>query len=371
ARFGTNIKTWRLFADGVNDLGITLELLAPLYPRRFLAIICLASVFKAMCGVAAGATNAAITEHWALRNNIADIGAKTGAQHTVVTLAGLLLGIWFARFANASAGGVWASYSVLTALHLFANYRAMRTLALRSLNPARLSMLSGAFIRALAARDARDDFPPGSALAGAETGVGSGADSSGSGDGANDSGVQSGAEGALSLQLVAAREPLLWLPGWAARLWPWGDALQQVKMGVALSEMCEEADDLLWLAGLYHTHRAAVGVRLVGFQALGPRLDTAVAVALREDATSEDQAGLARAFFQACLVHHCLAESPSDIPDDPLHRKLFLRAVVEGSLRVTEEEFPAFWRRLAASGWDLGRVTLGPPRWLCRWGNAA
>ena len=80
SNFGVNIKTWRLFADASNDVGLALEMLAPLpafrQGGRFLRLICLASVFKAACGVAAGATTAAITEHWAVDNNIADVGAK-------------------------------------------------------------------------------------------------------------------------------------------------------------------------------------------------------------------------------------------------------------------------------------------------------
>lgn len=80
ANFGVNIKTWRLFADASNDVGLALEMLAPLPAfregGRFLRLICVASVFKAACGVAGGATGAAITEHWAVDNNIADIGAK-------------------------------------------------------------------------------------------------------------------------------------------------------------------------------------------------------------------------------------------------------------------------------------------------------
>ncbi|CAN0593667.1 unnamed protein product, partial [Ectocarpus sp. 12 AP-2014] len=72
--------TWRLFADTSNDIGLALEMLAPLPAfregGRFLRLICIASVFKAACGVAGGATGAAITEHWAIDNNIADIGAK-------------------------------------------------------------------------------------------------------------------------------------------------------------------------------------------------------------------------------------------------------------------------------------------------------
>lgn len=80
ANLGVNIKTWRLFADASNDVGLALEMLAPLPAfrggGRFLRLICVASVFKAACGVAGGATGAAITEHWAAANNIADVGAK-------------------------------------------------------------------------------------------------------------------------------------------------------------------------------------------------------------------------------------------------------------------------------------------------------
>ncbi|CAN0389827.1 unnamed protein product, partial [Hapterophycus canaliculatus] len=145
------MKTWRLFADASNDVGLALEMLAPLPAfragGRFLQLICVASVFKAACGVAGGATGAAITEHWAVDNNIADVGAKNGAQHTVASLLGLGLSVWFARAVSqsdtgsASGSRVWGWYLALTVVHLLANYAAMRTLALRSLNPARASLL--------------------------------------------------------------------------------------------------------------------------------------------------------------------------------------------------------------------------------------
>lgn len=92
ANFGVNIKTWRLFADASNDVGLALEMLAPLSAfregGRFLRLICLASVFKAACGVAGGATGAAITEHWAVDNNIADVGAKVGCMLLVLVTVG-------------------------------------------------------------------------------------------------------------------------------------------------------------------------------------------------------------------------------------------------------------------------------------------
>jgi hypothetical protein len=39
-------------------VGITLDIIAPLMGTHFLAVVCIASIFKALCGVAAGATNA-------------------------------------------------------------------------------------------------------------------------------------------------------------------------------------------------------------------------------------------------------------------------------------------------------------------------
>lgn len=46
ANFGQNIKSWRLFADLINNIGITLDIIAPLYPEKFLVIVCIASICK-------------------------------------------------------------------------------------------------------------------------------------------------------------------------------------------------------------------------------------------------------------------------------------------------------------------------------------
>lgn len=102
SHFGQNVKSWRFFADCINNVGITLDMLAPLFREHFLAIICLGSVCKALCGVAAGAAGSSIAEHWGIQGNIADVAAKNGAQHTLLSLLGLLVSIRFAKFANVS-----------------------------------------------------------------------------------------------------------------------------------------------------------------------------------------------------------------------------------------------------------------------------
>lgn len=47
SRFDAECKTWRFFADAINDVGLTLELLSPLFPGAFLLVACVASICKA------------------------------------------------------------------------------------------------------------------------------------------------------------------------------------------------------------------------------------------------------------------------------------------------------------------------------------
>ncbi|CAM9739304.1 unnamed protein product, partial [Choristocarpus tenellus] len=86
----SNIKEWRLFADVINDIGLTLDLLAPVFRSRFALVSSLATMCKALCGVAAGCTKTSITAHFSLQANIADISAKENAQETAVTLCGMV-----------------------------------------------------------------------------------------------------------------------------------------------------------------------------------------------------------------------------------------------------------------------------------------
>ena len=60
--------------------GMALELASPLLPGAFLLLACLGSVARAVTGVAGGATRMALTQHFAQRQNGADIAAKEGSQ---------------------------------------------------------------------------------------------------------------------------------------------------------------------------------------------------------------------------------------------------------------------------------------------------
>lgn len=58
-----------------------------------------------------------------------------------MTLVGMVLGMALVRVAASWRSLVWAAFLALTALHVYANVRAMRCLHMTSLNAARLGML--------------------------------------------------------------------------------------------------------------------------------------------------------------------------------------------------------------------------------------
>jgi hypothetical protein len=143
SKFRTDIKRWRLFADIMVDIGITLEVAAVGVPQSlFLPFISVGNMCKAMCGVAAGACGGAINLHWAKGSDISDINAKFGAQHTVTGALGLIFAGIFAKSVSTVAPvHLWTLYFALTALHLYANTRCMRLIAFDTFNTSRMRMI--------------------------------------------------------------------------------------------------------------------------------------------------------------------------------------------------------------------------------------
>ena len=149
SRFRTDVKRWRLFADLMVDIGITLEVAAVMVPRNiFLPMISIGNMCKAICGVAAGACGGSINLHWAKGSDISDINAKFGAQHTVTGAMGLVFAALFAKsVSNINQVHLWILYSFLTILHIFANIRCMRLIAFDSFNNARMHLVLVEFFK--------------------------------------------------------------------------------------------------------------------------------------------------------------------------------------------------------------------------------
>ncbi|XP_011602569.2 RUS family member 1 [Takifugu rubripes] len=140
-KLDSEAKKWRLFADILNDVAMFMEILAPYFPAFFTLVMCVSGIFKSLVGVAGGATRAALTVHQARRDNMADISAKDGSQETLVNLAGLLVSLVLIRFVSDNAALTLGLFFLFAVLHLFANYKAVRSVVMETLNEARLSVV--------------------------------------------------------------------------------------------------------------------------------------------------------------------------------------------------------------------------------------
>ena len=145
--FGEYVKEWRFFADLANDVGLTLDMFSALVPTRlYLPLLCLSAVCKATCGVSAGASKLCITNHFCLQNNASDVATKEGTQETAVTLVGLIAGMIFSYVFDNNSSVAWISFLILTLIHIYANYRAVYSLKLNSLNRSRSWILTKKFL---------------------------------------------------------------------------------------------------------------------------------------------------------------------------------------------------------------------------------
>ncbi|KAL1140675.1 hypothetical protein AAG570_000605, partial [Ranatra chinensis] len=131
-------KKWRLFADVINDVAMFIELcLLPHFPDNALYILCISTSIKAIVGVAGGATRAAITQHQAIKGNTGDVSAKDGSQETCVNLLASLVGVAILSTVGDSFL-LWYLFCGMTLLHLYSNYKAVKSLNFLSFNSERL-----------------------------------------------------------------------------------------------------------------------------------------------------------------------------------------------------------------------------------------
>ncbi|EME30893.1 uncharacterized protein Gasu_19060 [Galdieria sulphuraria] len=141
SRFDKDSKSWRLFADVINNVALTMEWTAPLFPTPvFFALHSSANIFHSLCGIAGGATCTAFQAHFAKRNNIGDICSKHGNIGRAVSLVGLLLStlcFWSSSLLENSLPFSFGVFCFLTVFHIYFNILALRSLHLAVLNKER------------------------------------------------------------------------------------------------------------------------------------------------------------------------------------------------------------------------------------------
>lgn len=144
-RLGTSLepecKAYRLAADIFNDAAMILDLMSPIFPKPArVVILSVASVGRALCGVAAGSAKASLSAHFAKQGNLGELNAKDSSQETVISLVGMLVGTFVVSHVT-SKSATWFTLLLLLTIHLGTNYLAVRAVRLRSLNRQRANIV--------------------------------------------------------------------------------------------------------------------------------------------------------------------------------------------------------------------------------------
>ncbi|EFO20648.1 hypothetical protein LOAG_07840 [Loa loa] len=133
-------KQWRLIADCFNDLAFCLDLITPIFPNLFMPIVCLSSMVRGVVGVAGGATRTAVVNHQAILDNVGDVAAKDGSQETLINIFALFCSLLLLPIVNGNIC-VWLLFCIFTFIHLYGNYRAVKSLQFRTLNQSLLQII--------------------------------------------------------------------------------------------------------------------------------------------------------------------------------------------------------------------------------------
>lgn len=364
------MKSWRLFADLINNVGITLDMLAPIYREHFLVLVCIASLCKSLCGIAAGATGGQIAAHWGINGNIADVLAKNGAQHTLLSLIGLSMSVPFAKYANAKTSRLFMIYGILTIIHIYSNVKAMKALALRSLNISRYKLLASQLISLKSIQCAIEK-----SFKSRDTTV------------LNELIISNMEELQLfSLESIASKEPLLSLiipsilrfditlkqlftkfqkfimkskyisnsrlSDISINLWSLPSKL--------LKNMNFDQSEISHALSYYSDDTYSIICQLEGNKILNhltvePSIPSTVYICYREDCSGYDQA---KAIFEAVVICYLCELRRTQLSNchDCYISDSF--ALLDSSKQLSNQIFPIFWKQLSKYGWDTDRVLL-------------
>ncbi|KAK5989420.1 RUS family member 1 [Cladobotryum mycophilum] len=150
-RFGLRIepdaKRYRFLADLFNDSAFFLELYSPyLGPWGKVVALSTGEALRALCGVAAGASKAALSVHFAKHDNLAELNAKEASQETAVGLIGLLVGTVVVKSIEDHTSVVYLMVLLVFA-HLAMNYLGVRSVCMNTINRQRATILFEEYLK--------------------------------------------------------------------------------------------------------------------------------------------------------------------------------------------------------------------------------
>ncbi|KAF7553004.1 hypothetical protein G7Z17_g3930 [Cylindrodendrum hubeiense] len=146
-RIEPDAKKYRFLADLFNDTAFFLELYSPYFgPWGKIVALTSGEALRALCGVSAGASKAALSVHFAKHDNLAELNAKEASQETAVGLIGLLVGTFLVKHVENHQSVVYLMIGLVFA-HLWMNYLGVRSVCMNNLNRQRATILFHEYLK--------------------------------------------------------------------------------------------------------------------------------------------------------------------------------------------------------------------------------
>ena len=146
-RIEPDAKKFRFLADLFNDTAFFMELYCPFFgPYGKIIALTTGQALRALCGVAAGASKAALSVHFAKHDNLAELNAKEASQETAVGLIGLLVGTLVVKYVEDHSSVVYLM-TFLVLAHLWMNYLGVRAVCMTTLNRQRATILFREYLK--------------------------------------------------------------------------------------------------------------------------------------------------------------------------------------------------------------------------------
>jgi len=151
SQYDLELKKFRFLSTVICDISCGLEMLTPFSPKNFLVLASVGNMGKSVGLSIALATQPAFHKKFALVDNMADITAKSQAQHVVADTLGLGLALGMSYVAQGVSPSLRAalpvlSFPVLAAMDICLVHKELRAIDLRTLNLDRAQTIASHWI---------------------------------------------------------------------------------------------------------------------------------------------------------------------------------------------------------------------------------
>jgi len=143
-----DIKKWRCAAICGLFGAHLLDLVTLVYPAHFFLLASSANAIKAICYIALSGSSAAINQHFAPKNNLADIAAKCSVQGTLGTALGYAIGLGLSTFIKLNSIPMLAPIVCIGAsVSLYTAYKALTRIEIPYFNYQRLEIMVSHYLK--------------------------------------------------------------------------------------------------------------------------------------------------------------------------------------------------------------------------------